>query len=106
MFRLFVAFFMVIRTGWSVYYHTFVLPDVRLITIGDKSLGINTVERTAYCQVLFLLKCQLLSLITDPSHSRFFMIPRRANRHDMFERYSVMGKRDHCSRSFPNNALV
>jgi len=59
MFRLFVPFLMVIRIGWSVYYYTFVLPDVRLITIGDRTLGIKTVERNAYCQVLFLLECQL-----------------------------------------------
>jgi len=105
MFRLFVAFLMVIRTAWSVYYYTFVLPDVRLITVGDQTLGIKTVERNAYCEVLFLLKCQLFSLIKDPSHSRFFLIARQANRHEMFQRFSNRIVNETCSRIFPNNTV-
>jgi len=87
MFRLFVAFLMVILTVVSLYYFSFVVPDVRLITIGGRTLGVNSVERNAYFQVLFLLNSQLLSLIEDPSHSKFFLLPKRCQRKELFERY-------------------
>merc|ERR1719397_2042613 len=45
MFRLFVTLLMIILTGVNVYYCLFVLPDVGLITIRDRTLGVNSVER-------------------------------------------------------------
>jgi len=87
MFRFFVAFLMVILTVFSLYYFLFVVPDVRLITIADRTLGVNSVVRNAYFQVLFLLNSQLLSLIRDPSHSKFFLLPKRCQRKELFERF-------------------
>jgi len=52
MFRLFVACLMVILTGVSVYYYLFDVPDIGLITIGDRTLGLNPVERNVYSQIL------------------------------------------------------
>jgi len=88
-FRLLLPFLMVIVTGISVYYYLFVVPDVGLITIWDHTLGVNSVKRNAYFQVLFLLKCQLVSLIEDPSHSKFFLLPKRCERGALFERFST-----------------
>jgi len=90
MFRLFVTLLMVILTGVNVYYILFVVPDVGLITIGDRTLGVNPVERYAYCQVLFLLGAQLVSIIKDPSHSKFFLLPKRCQRGEMFSRFSTI----------------
>jgi len=89
LFRLFVALLMVIQTGVSVYYNLFVVPDVGLITIDNRTLGVNAIERNAYCQVLFLLKSQLVSLIEDPSHSKFFLLPKPYQRGELFERFST-----------------
>jgi len=79
-FCLFFPFLLVVWTGVLVYYNIFVVPDVGIIRIGDRTLGVNTVKRNAYFQVLFLLKCQLFSLIGDPSHSKFFLLPKRCER--------------------------
>jgi len=89
MFRLFVAFLMVILTGGSVYYYLFVVPDIGLNAIGDRTLGVNSVERNVYYQILVLLKCPLISLIEDPSHSKFFQLPKRCQRGDVVERFST-----------------
>jgi len=89
MFRLFVTLLMIILTGVNVYYCLFVLPDVGLITIRDRTLGVNSVERYAYCQVLFLLQFQLVSLVRDPSHSKFFLIQNRCQRCQLFEKFST-----------------
>jgi len=89
MFRLVVAFLTVILTGVSVYYYLFVVPDIGLVTIGDRTLGVNSVERNVYYWTLVLLKCPLISLIKDPSHSKFFQLPKRCQRGDLVERFST-----------------
>merc|ERR1719233_516370 len=92
-FRLLVPLLMVAETGWCVYYYIFVATDYKVITINGQILGVNTIERNAYCQILFLLIAQLFSLISDHDHTKFFLITRRCERDEMFERYSVRFER-------------
>jgi len=87
-FRLLVPLLIVVQTGSSVYYDIFVEHDHKVFTIDGHTLGVNSVERDAYCQILFLLIAQLFSLITDPNHSKFFLIPIRCERDEMFLRFS------------------
>merc|ERR1719233_2092034 len=85
-FRLVVPLLMVLETGWCVYYYTFVATNQTIITINGRTLGVNTVERNAYCQILFLLIAQLFSLIADHHHTKFFLIPRRCERDEIFSK--------------------
>ena len=79
-FRLLVLLFLVTQTVWNVYDALFVKQDIPLITIERNTLFLNSVERHAYCQVLFLLLAQLVSFMTDPSHTKFFLVQRRCER--------------------------
>jgi len=88
-FRLLVPLLMAAETSYCVYYDIFVATDYEVITINGHTLGVNTVERNAYCQILFQLIAQLFSLISDHYHTKFFLIPRRCERDEMFERFSV-----------------
>jgi len=83
-FRLVVPLLLVVDTGWCLYYYTFVATDYKVLTINSQTLGVNTVEQNAYCQILFLLIAQLFSLIRDHHHTKFFLIPRRLVRNEIF----------------------
>jgi len=88
LFRVLVPLLLVANTCWCMYYSMFIATDYKIITVNGHTLGINTVERNAYCQILVLLIAQLFSLISDHHHLKFFLIPKRCNRDQLFARFS------------------
>jgi len=79
-FRIVIPVCLMVSTAWNIYRTIFEFKDHKLVTISDHTLGVNQIARSAYIQVFFLLLAFLISMVTNRSLSKFFLIPRRVER--------------------------
>jgi len=81
-FRLLLPLGVFIKGCHTLFKDIFLIKIHVLIVKGQYKITLSQFERYAYMQMLLLLFANFISLASDPSHSKFFLISRLRNREE------------------------
>jgi len=81
-FRLFLPLGVFIQGCVSLFSVLFLMDDYVLFQGDGYKIRINEFERNGHMQILLLLFANFISLVSDPSHKKFFLISRLRNRRE------------------------
>jgi len=81
-FRLLLPLVVFIKGCHILFKDIFLIKNHVIIIKGQYKITLSEFERNAYMQILLLLFANFISLASDPSHSKFFLISRLRNREE------------------------